>query len=68
MQATHWTRPRWFVGVIKAGIVYRTVIFKSLVEPTEESHGHLYTFTWGAYRTRASAIESANYQGCHIIE
>lgn len=56
--------PKWYVGVKCPS--YRCDIFKTCTEPTQKTHGHLYGFCFGGYRTQWEAIRVAMYQGFGI--
>lgn len=61
-----YKQPRWYVGVKYHGSYTHCDIFKSLAVPTFESHGKLYAFCWGGYKTRKKAIEIAMYHNYAI--
>ena len=55
MTQDSWTRKRWFVGYKVTG---GYEVFSSMFTPTNKSHGHLYGFVIGPYRTRRKAIDN----------
>jgi len=55
MTQDSWTRKRWFVGHKVTG---GYEVFSSMFTPTNKSHGHLYGFVIGPYRTRCKAIDN----------
>jgi len=55
MTQDSWTRKRWFVGRKVTG---GDEVFPSMFTPSRESHGHLYGFVIGPFRTRRKAIDN----------
>ena len=55
---------QWHVGVKKG---YHADIFKATGEVTESTHGRLYKFCFGPYRTQREAIQVAMYQN-YVID
>jgi hypothetical protein len=50
----------YYFGLLKGT---KTVeIFNSKNKPTTESHGDLYGYVFGGYKTKQEAVEKANYQ------
>jgi hypothetical protein len=49
-------------GTLKNGEKRLTEVFYSTKKPTEQTHGHLYGFTTGGYKTKKEAMNQANYQ------
>lgn len=63
-----WTRPRYFAAVkIDPPCSWlhpsHVDIIAARTEPTVESHGDHYSYTFGPYRTQAEAAQVAAYQG-----
>jgi len=54
-----WTRQRYFVGGKNRG---GYAVFTSYTEPTRKTHGHLYGFVFGPYKTRKEAKGVMGYQ------
>jgi hypothetical protein len=52
-------RPKYYVGV-KIG--REREVFKSIHTPTEETHGKIYVYTIGPFRTKRGATYMATYQ------
>lgn len=50
-------RSKWYVGFRK---FYGRVMFQSIVEPTAATHGNLYGFVLGPFRTKRVASYAAN--------
>ena len=59
---------KWYAGVKKYSSGYNHAdIFSYTGEVTEKTHGHLYAFCFGSYRTQREAIQVAMYQN-YIID
>ena len=52
------TRARYYVGLSKGRL---RSIFRSPIEPTEETHGSLYLAVIGPFRTKRGAVYMADY-------
>lgn len=52
-------RRRNYVGIVRSSGSYE--VFKSESDPTEETHGHLYTYVIGPFQTRRGADFMAKY-------
>lgn len=55
-----WTRKRWFVG--NNLDKYIREAFKSDEVPTVATHGHLYTYVIGPFKTKRCAQWAKNHQ------
>ena len=55
----------WYVGIKKPRYTH-VDLFQARTTPTESSHGHLYAFTYGGYKTKRKALEVAMYHNYYI--
>ena len=51
---------KWYIGVKPN---HHADVFAYYFDPTEETHGHLYLFCYGPFRTKRRALHQAAAQG-----
>lgn len=72
--ANEWTRPRYFAGLTRRGIVgpdngtARFITFRAMFTPTQQTHGGAFGFCYGPYATRATARAAAEIHGLPVYD
>ena len=44
----------------------RVEVFYSKIKPTNKTHGHLYSYVFGGYKTKKETIEKAKFQYSYV--